>query len=801
MSIDLHAAMAESGLRYNRPLVANGKLHRIRVEGDHNRNSWYVLFPGSPLAGVFGCWKRDIKETWCERNGQLSKVEWDRVRQKWQQAESERERTEQERHAAARKAATWIWEKKSKPVVSHLYLERKGVGAHGELRVNYRRELVLPLRDSKGILQTLQFIAPHKRYGEEGDKRDKNYFPGGKRTGAYYSLADKADGPLIIAEGYATGASLHEATGFSTICAMDCGNFLAVAQALRSKWPQREIILCADNDQWTKDNPGLSKATQAAKAIGASLAVPEFTGLDVNGKPTDFNDLRQLAGLEKVREQIESATVPEETAEEAVDRLSKLTALDYEPVRVIEAGKLGKDFRVSMLDKLVEAKRPKTADRESEGLQGATVEFPILEPWPGPVDGAATLDAASGTITGYVALRLKAFADAVALWVAHTHCFRLFTCSPRLNGSAPTMGCGKTVLRDVIATLVSKPLSSDNGTVAVFFRLAQEHQPTLLIDEVDAWLRENEELRGLLNAGHRKGTKVLRCEGDNNKVRGFDCFCPVALFGIGALPATLHDRSIVIPLERAKLGEIQKEFDPENTQTEKEIARKLAQWCSDNRDRIEAAASKVELPSGAYNRVANNWRPLFAIAEAAGGDWPKRVEESYRALMSREDGEAQGIGTMLLEDIRAVFGEIGIDRIFSAVLVEKLVAITDRPWPEAHRGKPISETWLARKLKTFGVSSQKLRMRGEQPKQGYYLNDFQEPFTRYIPKQGESKWNTGTKPVIIDRNAHSEVEHHKTVFHFENSIPSNKINDCSTVPLAKAGIEQKEAELLRADLL
>ena len=147
----------------------------------------------------------------------------------------------------------------------------------------YRGALVLPLRDVNGELHSLQFI------GADGAKR---FLRGGRIAGCFFTLADKPESPLVICEGYATGASIHEATGYAVVCAMNCGNLLAVSKALREKYPAREIIICADNDQFTDGNPGVTKATEAAKTIHAKLAAPQFA--DASTKPTDFNDMPQL---------------------------------------------------------------------------------------------------------------------------------------------------------------------------------------------------------------------------------------------------------------------------------------------------------------------------------------------------------------------------------------------------------------------------------------------------------------------------------------------------------------------------
>jgi putative DNA primase/helicase len=143
------------------------------------------------------------------------------------------------------------------------------------------------------------------------------------------------------------------------------------------------------------------------------------------------------------------------------------------------------------------------------------------------------------------------------------------------------------------------------------------------------------------------------------------------------------------------------------------------------------------LPPGVFNRLADNWRPLFAIAEIAGGDWPQRATTALTLLTSKGDREAQGIGVMLLADIQQVFTEAKVERIFSKVLIEKLCAMTDRPWAEAHHGKPINERWLARQLHSFGIAPRTLRIDEDRLK-GYEVSQFTDAFERYLPADGLS---------------------------------------------------------------
>ncbi len=240
-------AMREAGLDFAGPLLPDGKLHRFRALGDKRRDSWYVLHLGPPAVGVFGSWRGIERQTWHDRNGErLSKAERDAIRLRVAEAEAERKRVEDSRQRKARKTARWILSRSKPAEPSHAYLAAKRVRPHGELRQRYGK-LVIPLRDDSGELRSLQFI------GADGSKL---FLSGGRVSGCFFALPDTGTGALIVAEGYATAASIFEATGCASIASMNCGNLLPVAKALRAKWPQREIIIAGDNDAFTDSNPG-----------------------------------------------------------------------------------------------------------------------------------------------------------------------------------------------------------------------------------------------------------------------------------------------------------------------------------------------------------------------------------------------------------------------------------------------------------------------------------------------------------------------------------------------------------------
>lgn len=409
-----------------------------------------------------------------------------------------------------------------------------------------------------------------------------------------------------------------------------------------------------------------------------------------------------------------------ESHDEALERLAALPEIEYEQTRKEEAKKLG--IRATVLDKQVKAAR--SAGNDS----GPGLFDP--EPWPVEVVGADLLDGIVIALRRYVVMP-KHTAEAAALWVAHCHCFECFQHTPRLAVAAPQKQCGKTTLLDTIGHIVPRAMSTENLSVAVLFRAIEKFRPTVLADEVDTYLRDNDELRGILNSGHRRGGTVLRCEGDDNEVRSFNTFAPVATGGIGRLPGTLEDRSICITLQRRKASEHIVNFRSDRVDHLHELASMAARWGDDHM--VDLRNADPGIPAGLYNRIADNWRPLLAIADAAGGDWPEKAREAALHLSgSAEDDDSAGV--KLLADIRTIFETRATISIASADLVVDLVDMDDRPWPEWKRGKPITTVQVSRLLKPFGINSTTIRAEGySKPLKGYKRAAFEEAFARYLP--------------------------------------------------------------------
>ncbi len=411
--------------------------------------------------------------------------------------------------------------------------------------------------------------------------------------------------------------------------------------------------------------------------------------------------------------------------QQILERLASLSTLDYDLARQSTAARLG--TRLETLD----AEVARCRAHLSNGANGTAVILPPLEPWPEPVNGCELLHEVKARFTLRLALP-PGGAVALTLWSAHPHALDAFRLSPRLNLTSPKHGCGKTTTLDIIACLVPRPLRTENLTPPVLFRLVDQFQPTLLLDEVDSYIHQNEELRGLLNAGHKPSARACRCKGENNGVRAYKAFAPAALAGIGSLPGTLLDRSVSIPLLPAKPGEIAEHFDPQNTQIENVLARKLARWTQDNF--LALKTCEPVLPPAAFNRLGDNWRPLFAIAQVAGGDWPALALNAFTCLTKERLADPDDPALALLADIRTVFAQAHLPSMSSKQLVAELLALPQRPWAALVNGHTIDETWLATRLRTFDIRSHNIRFADRRAK-GYALTDFTPTFAQFLKVQ------------------------------------------------------------------
>jgi len=287
-------AMGEAGIMTHADIIPDGRLHRFHVEGDKkdSKNGWYVLHSTPYPVGRFGAWNRDGTHTWeLPFQKPVRREERDALEKRREETKAAQAAEIEGRQAKARKIAEYVWKHTVPAPQGYAYLKKKGIEPNGARL--YRGMLVVPVQSVEGTLHSLQLISP------SGEKR---FLFGGRTGGCCYGIGRQGK-RIYIAEGFATGATIQEATGEAVVIAFYAGNLKSVATALHKQYPEAELIIAADDDQWTDGNPGQAKATEAAEAVKAKLTSPLFR--DTSTRPTDFNDLFLLHGAEEVRKQLE----------------------------------------------------------------------------------------------------------------------------------------------------------------------------------------------------------------------------------------------------------------------------------------------------------------------------------------------------------------------------------------------------------------------------------------------------------------------------------------------------------------
>jgi hypothetical protein len=409
-----------------------------------------------------------------------------------------------------------------------------------------------------------------------------------------------------------------------------------------------------------------------------------------------------------------------------IARLAKLPPFIYEQERRTVAAHF--EIRAHILDRLVKAAQHGGEDQR----QGQALDLPSPEPWPDVVDGDALLSEISTLLTRYVVMS-RAAADAIALWIVHTHLIDVADATPRLAVKSPEKRCGKTTLLTITSHLARRTLATSNISAAALFRTIEASKPTLLIDEADTFVGMSEELRGIINSGHTRGAAfVVRTEGEDFQPRKFSTWAAIAFATIGKLPGTVEDRSIAIPLRRKRSDERVERLRRDHSHLH-QVASRAARWAADHA--VKIAEADPEIPEQLHDRAADNWRPLLAIADHAAGDWPARARSVAVKLSVEGAADQDSIRTMLLADIRSAFQIKATNRLSSGDLVGHLTTLDERPWPELNKGNPITKNGLARLLRPFAISSETIRLAGDRTAKGYYLSTFDDAFARYLPPE------------------------------------------------------------------
>lgn len=630
----------------------------------------------------------------------------------------------------ARRLAGFMLAKGYKPEALHEYTDENGFPLYFRMRLKH------PVTGEK-------WIRPMKHDGTSYVFGEPE-FPAGKPLYRLHQLRLRPNEVVYLVEGEKCVEEL-EKLGLLATTSGAADSFEAADWGVLV---ERDVVIWADNDEAGRryavgatrklEVMGCKVRQVAITELGLPVkgdcvdwlaANPNATVADVLGLPMMASpEPRDPDGTGLLADELHSASESAANDDAAIARLAALPPLQYDRVRKDEAKILG--ARPDTLDKLVREAR-QTDDDESP--------FIDVEPWPEPVDPAQLLEEILAIIRRFIVLdREQAYAT--TLWVAFTWFIDVVKVAPLIIINAPERECGKSQLLTVLFKLSRKALTTANMRSATLFRIAEKWQPSIMIDEAGTFIKTDEEMSGLINAGHtRDSSFAWRLVGDNHEPKRFNVWGAKALAGITLekhLADSTMSRGILIGLRRKLPDEKVGRLRHAEADLFDRLQSKLARFAEDYSE--EVRQSRPVLPEVLGDRAQDNWEPLFAIAGCAGVEWMKRATEAALKLSGDSGHKTISAGNELLADIQEIFESRRISRISYTDLIAALLDDEEKSWATYNRGKPITMRQVTRQLAPYGIRSKTIRFRYDTDK-GFELSQFADAFARYLSDPSDSQ--------------------------------------------------------------
>ena len=330
--------------------------------------------------------------------------------------------------------------------------------------------------------------------------------------------------------------------------------------------------------------------------------------------------------------------------------------------------------------------------------------------------GHGVLDAVERFLARFVVYPSVHDRRAHVLWIAHTWLMDCWESTPRIAFLSPEPGSGKSRALEVTEPLVPRPVHAVNTSPAYLFRKVSDEAgpPTILYDEIDTVFgpkaKDNEDIRGMLNAGHRKGATAGRCvvRGKIVETEELPAYCAVALAGLDDLPDPIMSRSVVVRMRRRAPGEKVEPWRLRiNGPDAARLKDRLATWTQIAAASLAAEPTWPEMPEGIEDRNADVWEALLAVADLAGGRWPADARESAVTAVTASRQTRPSIGVQLLADIRSVFTHIDGEKLLTEQLIKALCELDEAPWRTIRRGEPLDARGLSNRLAKYGIGSKR----------------------------------------------------------------------------------------------
>jgi uncharacterized protein DUF3631/uncharacterized protein DUF3854 len=546
-----------------------------------------------------------------------------------------------------------------------------------------------------------------------------------------WEAKDKPHRPIVITEGPVKALSIAHAGHLSIgiggvwMATRKAEEKVELTSALTGfEWSGRCVYLGFDADSGTnsKVRQALVRTWLVFYAMGArvrllSWPLSEAKGID------DFLHRRQQEG------EGPSAALGK-LMEDAKEIQELLQPEDLTIVQRELGGVRLKSAQLSQVSKLLSvALRVKPSALEADAIENETdgldrkFDLKDPEPWPEEVNGTHLLSDIIKLLRRHVVIT-EHQAAVCALWLLMTYVEAWVDILPILAITSPEKRCGKTTLMSIVKRLARKSLAASSITTSALFRSIEKWTPTLLIDEADTFLKDDQELRGVLNSGHsRDMAYVLRTNTETLEPEYFSTWCPKAIACIGKLYETLTDRSIELRLERKTKEDIVSKLRDAVPEEFEQLSRQAMRWALDNGDKVRGA--RPPLPSSLNDRAADNWFPLLAIAEVAGF---QGAIKATLALSNEESDESITLQLLLaLNELFRADPFVPTDKILEALNRDK-----EAPWADWKNG--LTAEKLAKTLKSFGVKSRQFQKDGSRHR-GYFREGdkgLQHVFDRYL---------------------------------------------------------------------
>lgn len=453
-----------------------------------------------------------------------------------------------------------------------------------------------------------------------------------------------------------------------------------------------------------------------------------------------------------------------------IKQLARLNKIEYDRERLTQAKMLG--IRPSTLDGLV--KNENASAKQDDG------PFSNTEPSHESVNPKQLLDEITNLIQLFIVLDTPQ-AKVTALWIAASWFVDVIHCAPILLINAPEKACGKTQLLTVIGRLVPRSVQASGISPSVLFRMVEKYQPTLLIDEIETVLKDNEELRGLINAGHTRDSAFIWrsvAQGDDFEPKRFSVWGMKAIAGINSvkLAETVTSRSIVVHLRRKTNDETVQRLRNAEEGLFESLKSKLARFQNDYS--ISIRKIKPELPNWLSDRDQDNFEPLLQIATIAGTSW---LEDTYKCAkeLTANSEDNKSVGNELLRDIKEILEIKSWIKISLADLLSELCSDDERAWSTYNRGNSITPRQLSKKLSDYGISTKTIRTNDSKTAKGYESEQFIDAFERYLSSSQQTS-DFSNKPANTKLGLDESVTTNVT-----NPKPTSNINHLVTSSVTK----------------